>query len=324
MNLSTIVSIPESEKIISSTSKIFLIGSCFSDNIGERFLDYNFMTSANPFGTVFNPISVSRLLDIAGQKIAYDRSGIEELDSRYFHYDYHSSLDGKSIDELNSNIVMANSRAQSGLQDSNVLIITFGTSIVYHHRALDKIVSNCHKVPSKYFERKILTTEEMKVPMQQSIDYLLKKNPNLQIILTVSPVRHTKEGLVDNNLSKSRLIDLCHQLKNEIEEVAYFPSYEIMMDELRDYRYYKSDLIHPSKLAVDIIWERFRDHYCQESALHKISDFTKLNRAVSHRPFDRESNGYRQFCKKQLEVISVLEKKYPEINFRMYRDAFAN
>ena len=323
MNLSTTVSIPKTEKIISATSNLFLIGSCFSENIGEKLSESNFRACINPFGTVFNPFSLSKLLDISSEKTTYEQSGIDTLDGRYFHYDFHSSLDGKSLDELRSNLNRSCHQAQKKLKTSDIVIITFGSSIVYHHTEIDKIVSNCHKVPGKYFDREILSSDEMVDQMNQTIINLQENNPNVNIILTVSPVRHTKEGLIDNSLSKARLVDLCHQLQNNIEGLFYFPSYEIMIDELRDYRYYDSDLIHPSKLAVDIIWERFTNQYFQESAVEKVKDFAKLNKAVYHRPFDNESDGYRQFCKKQLVEISILEKKYPDVDLRMYRDSFS-
>lgn len=298
MNLSTTVSIPPSEKIISSKSKLFLIGSCFSENIGKKLLGSNFDTCINPFGTVYNPVSLSRLLDISVNKNNYNESAIDQLGERYFHYDFHSSLDGKSLDELTSNINRSCNLARKKLSDAEVVIITFGSSIAYHHRKIDQLVSNCHKVPNKFFERKILTTEQMVNHMAQSIDNLKEHNPNLKIILTVSPVRHTKEGLIDNNLSKARLVDLCHQLKDSVEGLSYFPSYEIIIDELRDYRYYNNDLIHPSDLAVDIIWERFINHYFQNSAIEKIKDFNQLNKAVQHRPFDIQSDAFKQFCEK--------------------------
>lgn len=320
MNLSTPISIPKSEYVIDPRSNIMTIGSCFSEHMGNKLSIHQFACNSNPFGTVFNPCSIAHLLKLAKEESIIAPSEIEEHNGRFFHYDFHSSFDAVDPQSVVQNINNAISSVHSNIKQLDYLIITFGTSIGYHHIDQDRLVSNCHKVPNYQFRRMFLPDDVMHKIMLSAIESLREIRPSLKIILSVSPVRHTKEGLVDNGRSKAKLIHLCHSLVDSMDHTFYFPSYEIMMDELRDYRFYKPDMIHPSSQAVNIIWNRFVDTYFSKSSLEKKKDFEKLNLATNHIPFDPSSEGHQKFLKNQLSLISNLKVKYTEVDFSSYEE----
>lgn len=319
MILTTPISIDKSNNEIFSNSKIMTIGSCFSDHIGNKLSESHFQCLTNPYSTVFNPISLSNLLIRSIRKQVYSQNEIDQHNDRKFIYDLHSSYDSTNSSQT---LEKANKSVESTHQyllNTDFLIITFGTSIGYYHIEKNELVSNCHKVPNKLFERQFLDDTLMYNSISSAIDQILEIRPDLKIIFTVSPVRHTKEGLVDNNLSKSKLILLCHRLTDKFTQASYFPSYEIMIDELRDYRFYKEDMIHPSQQAVDIIWNRFIGSYLSTSAKEKVNAIRKLRMAYNHRAFNTESLEHKAFIKKQKVEIEKLAIKYPEVDFEKYR-----
>ena len=322
MNLSTPLKTSKSEIEIDSQSKLLTMGSCFSDNIGNKLEAHQFNALVNPYGTVFNPISLSKLLDRSMNKTLIEIAEIDTHGERSFHYDFHSSFDSTNPDSVVSSINESINLTSEYINNTDILILTFGTSIAYRKLSDHELVSNCHKVPNKQFERIFIPIDEMVSTVSQSIEQFLHKRPNLRVVITVSPVRHTKEGLIDNLRSKSRLIETCHLLSEQFKTVEYFPSYEIMIDELRDYRYYDADMIHPSPLAVDMIWKTFMDTYFSEAAIRKVIDLDKLNRAANHRPFDSSSEGHKKFCLSQLKEIEKLQELYKEVDFEKYKEMF--
>ena len=303
-------------------SKILTIGSCFSDNIGNRLLDHSFDTLVNPFGTIFNPVSISKLLHLALNDKLIDVNELDSIGSRFFHYDFHSAFDNRNPDEVVEKINSALKNTRSFIQTMDVLVLTFGTSIVYKLKKENQIVSNCHKVPGNNFTKLFLTSKYMEERTVEMLNSIKSINPSAKIILTVSPVRHTNEGLIENNLSKARLIDLCHRLRENEKSVSYFPAYEIMMDELRDYRFYKSDLIHPNDLAIDIIWNRVLESYFDEKSIEKVNDMGELNLAKQHIPFDPNSKEHLKFKQNQKKKIENLKARYPEVDFLRYENFF--
>ncbi len=318
MKLVTQVNIEKASFDLTTTSKVLTVGSCFSDHIGIKLDVHSFPVLVNPFGTTFNPISVFKSLDRILDKTKIDVHDIEEYNGRCFHYDFHSSFDGQNRNEVAIQINSVIESSYQYIEKIDLLIITFGTSIAYRRRDTEELVSNCHKVPGKYFEKVSLKVEEMMASGVHTVDKWTSEYPNSNIILTVSPVRHTKEGLIENSFSKSKLLDLCYKLTSKYHQVNYFPSYEIMIDELRDYRYYKSDLIHPTPLAVDIIWNKFVEYCMDFQSLEKLKDISDLNRAINHKPFDAFSDGYIRFKKDQFKKLEILKKKYPELDFQKY------
>jgi len=322
MNFNTPVHIDKSEIGILPTSKIMTIGSCFSVHMGDKLSAHCFDSLANPFGTVFNPFSIANLITLGSTGQLIESSELDEQNGRYFHYDFHSNYDASSTEQVLNKINKSISIVNETIENLDILIVTFGTSIGYNHKDQQRLVSNCHKVPNTQFDRHFIDEELMFSSMKNAIDLLRNKRPNLHIIFTVSPVRHTKEGLVDNSRSKSNLLRLSHRLTHYLDNSTYFPSYEIMIDELRGYRFYKEDMIHPSDQAIDIIWNRFIDTYFTPSAIDKIHETQKLNQAMKHRPFDPKSEGHQKFLAHQMNYITNLKSKYPEVDFSEYENFF--
>lgn len=322
IKLSTPVEIERSDQVILSNSKILTLGSCFSDHVGSRLLNHGFVTRVNPFGTIFNPISISKSLKYSIDNKRWTESELNVHSNRYFHYDYHTTYDDVQAKNVLEKINSSIGETHEFIKRADYIIITFGTSIVYKLNETDRIVSNCHKVPNKQFSKSFLSAEEMERTMFETVEMLRGINSQLNIILTVSPVRHTKEGILNNSRSKARLIELCHRLEAQIDNTSYFAAYEIMMDELRDYRFYKSDLIHPNELAVDIIWDRFKDTYFDQTALEKVKELVLLNNAMNHKPFDPNSKAHLDFKSSQLEKIQSIKLKYPETDFKKFEDFF--
>lgn len=323
MNFTTPVHISPAIWKIEPRSKIMTIGSCFSEHIGSRLLDSHFKCLANPFKTIFNPISIGHILSRSVKKQYFTPEEISVHNDRYFLYDLHTAFDSTIAQETLTKANKAIETTHDYISNLDFLIITFGTSIGYHHIEKDRLVSNCHKVPNDQFNRQFLDDGLMFDSISTAVHQLIENRPNLKIIFTVSPVRHTKEGLVDNNISKAKLVLLCHNLTNKFSQASYFPSYEIMIDELRGYRFYKEDMIHPSKQAVDIIWNRFQDIYFGTKSSQKVKDLQKLIRSYNHKPFDPESDGHQLFRKKQIQEIEKLSKKYPEIDLKKYKSYFS-
>jgi len=267
-------------------SKVMLLGSCFSDNIGRKLRDTRVETSVNPHGIVFNPLSVVACLKDYLNKKTYEKSDLISRDTDFLSLQHHGAFSGSDPDVLlemiNTNVFEAN----SFLRETNVLILTLGTAWTYFYKKNNRPVANCHRLPSKDFEKKLLNFEEITLSLQSIFEQLKSFNPTLKIILTVSPVRHWKDGAVENSLSKSHLVVAVNLLANKNKNVHYFPAFEIMMDDLRDYRFYNQDMLHPSLLAVDYIWQKFLETYFDNKTVDKVKKIAKIAQIFNHRPTD--------------------------------------
>lgn len=276
-----------------------MIGSCFSDEIGELLASSKFSSLSNPFGTIYNPISIFRILrDDINPLNTIENQGV------IYHWDAHGSVSALSESETAKEVERLKSESSSYLQHADCLVITLGTSTVYQLNSSKEIVANCHKVGSKNFTKRFLTEEEILTDWEKAYEFLKKKNPDLSIIFTVSPVRHVRDGLVENNLSKSILIKSVHRIVSEFDGVSYFPSYEIMMDELRDYRFFAKDMIHPSDEAVGYIWDRFCQTYLDSESLDFKNEWGKISAAITHRPFQPNSSEHQKFLKKTIQQLT--------------------
>lgn len=303
--------IPESRFPISHQSKILSIGSCFAQTIGQRMQDSKFDVLVNPFGTIFHPHSLADLLDHALFLDPLDRDGILERDGLFLHYSTHSDLTGKTPEELANRYAEQLQLTRNYLEQGTHLILTFGTAWIYEHGEFGK-VANCHKQPQSLFSKRLADLEEMTSSLGDVFDNFSRVFPNLKIILTVSPVRHIKDGIQENQLSKSLLRVLCHQLEKRFESVSYFPAYEIMMDELRDYRFYKSDLIHPTEEAEDYIWQKWQKSLFPVETRNKVDEIRKVQLELSHRPFNSESASHQKFLR---NLLTKLERLNAEFDF---------
>lgn len=298
-----------SEKTISTTSSILTIGSCFSDNIGNLLRRHMWDTETNPVGIIYNPISIANSLSILQKGKTVSTTNFETNGEVHFHYDFHSQLSGLSQKELSNNIKTAVSRGNSAIIKCDWLIITLGTAIVYELNKSKSIVANNHRMPADLFTKKLLSIDESVTELYKILEGYHDKN----IIITVSPIRHTREGLVQNSRSKARLIEIAHSLCDTLSNTFYFPAYEILIDELRGYRYFQKDMIHPNDEAINIIWQRFIASYMDDASKQKINDIAAYQRSVSHKPQFEKSNAHQSFLRNLEHTKQSLLIKYPEI-----------
>ena len=303
--------IPDSPFPMSHQSKILSMGSCFAQTIGQKMKNAKFDVLVNPFGTIFHPLNLADLLDHALFQDPLEKDGMLERDGLFLHYATHSDVVGKSPEELTELYSQKLSLTRSYLEQGTHLILTLGTAWIYEHETFGR-VANCHKQPQKLFEKKLTTLEEMEMGLWSVLDNFSRAFPNLKIILTLSPVRHIKDGVAENQLSKSLLRVLCANLERRMSSVRYFPAYEIIMDELRDYRFYKSDLIHPSEEAEEYIWQKWQQAIFPEATREKISEIQKVQLELAHRPFNPDTDAHRKFLQ---NLLAKLERLNAEFDF---------
>jgi hypothetical protein len=312
MQFRTSFNLSSSKSKISYQSRLVAIGSCFSTMIGHRLGERKFKVLNNPFGTIFNPMSLLQLLQASLLDQPADESLLVEHDQRYYHYHVHSDLCSSQRDRLLAKISEQHLLTQKFLSKASHIFITFGTAFVYELEATGQLVANCHKQPQNLFNKRLLSLEEMMTSFREFYTALQAINPSAEIIVTVSPVRHIKDGIPENQLSKSLLRVLCHKMAQECPQVSYFPSYELMMDDLRDYRYYKDDLIHPTAFAENYIWELFKKAYFDYEAVEMIKKIDGILNDLKHKPFHPESTSHRQFLQK---LLQKMERMAPAFDF---------
>ena len=292
-----------SEKKIYLTDKILALGSCFAQNIGQKLSDYKFDVNINPFGTLFNPISIFKLVNQAVHSKLIEALGVVENQGVFHHFDLHSDLSNLDKDKLLSNANQILSAVGADLPNTSRIIYTFGTSIVYELKETGEIVANCHKVPSTSFDRRFLEIEEIVQGFRINHDLVKSINRATKFILTVSPVRHQKESFEQNNISKSILRIACDRIVSEFADVEYFPAFEIMIDELRDYRFYAEDMLHPTSVATDYIWRKFQDSYFNLEQKQFILKWEKVRKAIAHKPFNADSEQHQLFIQKTIKLL---------------------
>lgn len=313
----TIVDIPRSSLTISYQSNIMALGSCFAENIGSKLTNERFETEINPFGVLFNPISIKNSIDILLKNKQFTEDDIFENNSlwqSFAHSSLFSDITPEScLERINSRLDLASNH----LRKTYVLLITFGTAWVFEYKNTQKVVSNCHKLPASEFVRRRLSVEEIVENYTELIQNLKSVLPDLQLVFTISPVRHWKDGAHDNNLSKSTLQLAIDSLQQKFSHIHYFPAYEIQMDELRDYRFYAPDMVHPSEVAVNYIWERFSTTYFDATTLLIKSEIEQFQRDASHRPLHPESIEFQKFSKSLKQKKELLIQKYPFLRSKL-------
>lgn len=280
---------------VNHQSKIVTIGSCFSDTLGDFLTENKFRTLSNPFGTVYNIQSVSDLFLTALGEKKLEKDWFVQRDETFFHHSYHSGFFGNNVTHLRRKINSVNRKVSTWLKETDLLVITLGTSWVYLKDGA--IVSNCHRQPANTFDKKLIPAEEQSELLAMLLIKLKNINPKMKVVLTVSPVRHLKDGLVENSVSKSILRLVCSLITSQMDEVYYFPSYEIMIDELRDYRFYEEDLIHPNKTARSYITQRFMNSVMVNKTLNLINDWEGVLRSLNHRPINSKSKSHQKFLR---------------------------
>lgn len=319
MKFRTEVHIAESDKKIEIEDKIFSIGSCFASEMSDLLKQGQLQTANNPFGTLFNPFSINNSIKRLHDSEFYHEDELIMFNDEYISLDHHSSFDTRfihqTLEKINSKIVEGN----HFLQDTNWVIITYGTSFIYEFEPKKKLAANCHKIPQKFFEKKLLTHQEITDSIYDTIlNFKDICKDDLQILFTVSPVRHTKDGMIENQLSKSKLITAIHEVVSEVENCHYLPVYEVLMDDLRDYRFYKEDMIHPNSQAVNYIFEKFGAAYFSVETKDFIKENFKINKALEHKSDDEKDPKYLDFREKLNQRIEIQQKKTKHKIFNNY------
>lgn len=310
MNFRTVIPVP-ALNTIGYEHQFLMLGSCFAETIGSKLLEFRFSGEVNPFGVLYNPASIAQSLERLLEHRAFTEAELFEYNGLWHSWAHHGSFSDVSTEKTLEKINMRYAAAEKMVQ-SDVLILTFGSSWVYEYDG--RVVANCHKVPEKQFVRRRLSVDEIVERYGDLFRRLLHDKPEKQIILSVSPIRYLRNGATENQTNKAILLLAVEKLCQMFDAVHYFPAYEIVLDELRDYRFFADDMIHPSSMAVEYVWERFCAAFFTEKTLELLPQVAKINKALQHRPLKADSEAYRRFIE-QIECdLAELKQKYPYLN----------
>ena len=305
----------EGDHFMRHSDKMLLMGSCFSDNIGAKLRDAMVDVLVNPFGTIFNPLSIAGAVDkiidnamIAGAEL-FMSGGV------WNSYDFHSRFSMASKDAALQRMNASIGEAHEHLKVCNTLVLTLGTAVVYRRRDTGEVVTNCHKVPQQEFTRRLASVEEITESLTRAVERLHEFNPALRILFTVSPIRHIADGLEMNSLSKAVLRVAVNNVVRQFKGfVEYFPAFEIVIDDLRDYRFYGADMVHPSDVAIEYIWQTFQATYFDDRSTQAIARCERVSKRLKHRPMSNNPDVVARFNADTQAVIANLKKEYPYIN----------
>ncbi|MBP6182092.1 GSCFA domain-containing protein [Flavobacterium sp.] len=318
MQFRTKIPIPKSNHALDYNSKIVSLGSCFAVNMAEKLDYFKFQNSCNPFGILFHPLAIEKIIDFSVSRRQFKENDIFFHNELWHCFDVHSDLSNSNKEDLLEPLNAIIKATKQQLQEASHIIITYGTAWIYRNIESDTIVANCHKVPQKQFNKELLSVDEIQESIVRTIKFIHSLNPNCNIIFTISPVRHIKDGFVENQWSKANLISAVHTVlnaENYKRDTEYFPSYEIMMDELRDYRFYAEDMLHPNQVAIDYIWKRFKETTISEIAFSTMDEVESIQKSLSHKPFNPDSKSHQQFLLKLQNKIETLQKQFYQIQF---------
>lgn len=311
----TPVSIPNYSNFLQYGQSVVALGSCFAEYMGERLAEAKFDLLLNPFGILYNPLSIVRALERMRTEYRYQFEDLTPGEDLWFSFDHHGRYAAPTADAALEHIRADAEKGRHSLLQAHWLLITMGSAHVWTQKSNKQVVANCHKQPAHLFERHRLSVSAIVDAMQNELFAWKQLNPDMQVVLTISPVRYLRDGLIDSQRSKAALIIAADQLCTELPFVHYFPAYEIVLDELRDYRFYGPDLVHPSEIAVDYVWEKWINallHPGQHDLLNRIQSVVSASR---HRPLHPMTAAHQQFLRKQLEKIEKLETSLPFIDF---------
>jgi len=318
MKLQTKIPITSNQPKIDYDSKIVLLGSCFVENIGDTLSYVKFQTLQNPFGILFHPKAIENIIERALQDNSFIEKDVFFKNERWYCFEMHSSINATHKKDFLALINTKLTELKAYLLNSTHIVLTYGTAWVYRFVKSRKLVANCFKIPQKEFKKELLSISEIKSSLSNVISLIKENNPKASIITTVSPVRHLKDGFVENNLSKAHLITAIHQVLSSesiLKNLFYFPSYEMMMDELRDYRFYKEDMIHPNNTAVTIIWEAFNTAWIASTTAPFQKAILAIQSGLKHKPFNPNSEDHLLFIRDLETKISLIKKDLPHIEF---------
>ena len=316
MQFRTQIPISKSNHPIDYNSRVLSIGSCFAENMADKFDYFKFQNETNPFGIIFNPVSIEKIVERVCQQDLFTEKDVFFHNERWHSFEVHSDLSNSDRQELLETLNKAVTETHIKIKEATHIIITFGTSWIYRNIESNEVVANCHKVPQKQFSKQLLSVDVIQKSIQNTIDLISALNPNINFIFTISPVRHIKDGFVENQLSKSHLFTALHQTFDfRLSTFNYFPSYEIMMDELRDYRFYAEDMLHPNQIAIDYIWKLFSENCISQESSSTMQEVDEIQKSLRHRSFNPESEQHQKFLVKLQQKINLLGEKLPHIKF---------
>lgn len=315
LKLQTLVDIPKPPNSfrINYKDELAFFGSCFSSNIGTKLQNLKFKTNINPFGVLYNPASIAQALHTLVQKESFCKNDLQHHNNQWFSFLHHSSYSHPEQSVCLERINLSLQASKKQLNNLSFLFITLGTSRVYTYTETGRIVANCHKVPAREFKRNYLHPEESFKLLFSSLQEIRKLNPGIKIILTVSPIRHWKDGAIENMRSKAALLLCAKQLEDSLKNCYYFPVYEIFMDELRDYRYYADDMLHPSKFAIEYVWHKFSQTFLDMQSLDFCKDIEKLVKMLNHKVLGDNKVAIEEFHAKIREKKAQIMGKYPNL-----------
>jgi hypothetical protein len=313
----TNVEIPTSDLNITYQHRIMTLGSCFAENIGKKMQDVYFETDINPFGVLYNPVSIYNSIELLINKTQFTATDLFENRGLWQSFSHSSLFSDTTAEGCLNKINDRLTKASMFLSQTDFLLITFGTAWVFEEQKSGSVVSNCHKLPASHFIRRRLSVDEIVADYSNLVNRLSELIPGMKIVFSVSPIRHWKDGAHENNVSKSTLLLAIDALQKRFKQVEYFPAYEIQMDELRDYRFYASDMLHPSDVAVDYIWSRFSETYFDELTTRMKKEFEQLAADLSHRPLHPDSEEYKAFLKNTETRKAKLISEFPFIANRI-------
>ncbi len=300
---------------LTHSDKILVMGSCFAQHMGSQLSDCKFNVAVNPTGVLFDPLSIARHVDhaMSGQSVTDEH--LVYHNELWHSVDHHGSFSGKAQQRVIQNIEHSYTKLAESLRAAELLVITLGTSTVYCQRATARYVANCHQLPADTFRKHGCTTAEVLAALQNTVEHFLAVRPNGRVLLTVSPVRYVREGLVESNRSKARLIEAVHVLEEEFPAVHYFPAYELVVDVLRDYRFYESDMVHPNAQAVRFVWEQFEQAWIHRDSIALNRELERFHRSLNHRPLHPDTEMHRQFVTRLRQDYSSLKAGLPHADW---------
>lgn len=305
-------------KKINYQSNILLVGSCFAENMADKLRYFQFNHLCNPWGILFHPLAIENMLAtvIHQRELATDDVFLHA--DVWSSFDMHSSMNALSREQFFENIQLKNDLLLQRLPQLTHFVITLGTAWVYKNISTDSFVANCHKMPASAFEKQLLTVSQISQSLHNIVHLVREVNPDCQFIFTISPVRHIKDGMIENQRSKAHLVAGLHDFLDQFtaDFCTYFPSYELMIDELRDYRFYTKDLLHANDTAIDVIWQQFIDNVIDKDVFVDMKKVDEIMKSLRHRPFNPNTTAHQQFLTRLQQKITTLQQKYPFMSFQ--------
>jgi len=309
---------PENGGSIDHSKKVLMMGSCFSEHIGKKLIDRKFNAVLNPFGILYHPLAILAAITRLIENNPFTMHDLSLAEDRYISFYHHGKFNHSEPLIMLKGINESFEKGREQLLKADYLFITWGTAFGYSHvENKNQIVGNCHKIPAKQFKKELTMPKTIVAPYLEMFKQIKQCNPKIKIVLTVSPVKHLKDGLVDNNLSKSVLLLAAHQLIDEVENASYFPAYELITDDLRDYRFFAKDMAHPSEDAIEYVWDYFKDSFWNDSTKSLNKRIESVLNAMLHRPLHPENKAHLVFIESMKSKIAELEAEFPFLDFEM-------